>query len=131
MGPSFRKSRQRQIILDTLSDMRTHPTAQEIFARVREIDSQVGQATVYRNLRILKEQGEIIELSFGTGEKRYDRNVSRHEHFTCRRCGKIEDIYPNYRSLTGSLSEKGFQIDEWRIEAFGICRGCIEPNQPH
>ncbi len=122
------------MILDTLSSLRTHPTAQEIFARVREIDSQVGQATVYRNLRILKKQGEIIELSFGPGAKRYDRNVARHEHFTCRRCGNIEDIYPNYRSLTGTLSEKGYQVDEWKIEAFGICRGCIEKTQstkPH
>lgn len=128
MGASlpFRKSRQRQMILETLSGMKTHPTAQEIFSKVREIDPGVGQATVYRNLRILKEQGEIVELSFGPGAKRYDQNVSRHEHFTCRRCGKTDDIYPNYRSLTGSLLEKGYQVDEWKIEAFGICRGCVK-----
>jgi len=118
------------MILETLSEMKTHPTAQELFARVREIDTHLGQATIYRNLRILKEQGEIIELSFGPGAKRYDRNIARHEHFTCRRCGKIEDIYPNYRSLTGSLSEKGYQVDEWRIEAFGLCQGCTEKTKP-
>ncbi|MBI3805117.1 MAG: transcriptional repressor [Nitrospirae bacterium] len=113
------------MILETLSEMKTHPTAQEIFSKVRESEPGIGQATVYRNLRILKAQGEIIELSFGPGAKRYDRNIDRHEHFTCRRCGKIDDIYPNYRSLTGSLLEKGYQVDEWKIEAFGRCRGCI------
>lgn len=130
MGPSFRKSRQRQIILDTLSDMRTHPTAQEIFARVREIDSQVGQATVYRNLRILKEQGEIIELSF---EQARNVTIETFPDTSILPADDVEKskIFANYRSLTGSLSEKGFQIDEWRIEAFGICQGCIEPNQPH
>lgn len=106
--------------------MKAHPTAQEVFNRVREIDPELGQATVYRNLRILEAQGAIIEVSFGPGAKRYDRNVTRHEHFTCHACGKIEDIYPNYHSLTGSLHKKGYQIDEWRIAAFGVCRGCVK-----
>ena len=126
MGPLFRKSKQRKIILGALSEMKTHPTAQELFARVRETDPEVGQATVYRNLRILKEQGEIIELSFGSGARRYDRNVARHEHFTCRQCGTIEDIYPDTRSLTGSLHKKGYRVDEMKIEAFGVCRKCAK-----
>lgn len=117
---AFRKSRQRQIILDLLSEMKNHPTAREIFAQVREM----GQATVYRNLRILKEQGEIIELSVGPGAKRYDRNIMRHEHFTCRACGRIEDIYPDYRLLAKGVLQKGYQVEGWKIEAFGICREC-------
>ncbi|MFY9268831.1 MAG: transcriptional repressor [Candidatus Manganitrophaceae bacterium] len=135
--PSFRKSRQRQVILDALSEMKSHPTALELFARVGEIDPQIGQATVYRNLRILKAQGEITELSFGPGAKRYDRNLTRHDHFTCRHCGKIEDIYPNLpnlHSLTGGLVADGYQVDQWRVEAFGICRDCAEktkPTKPH
>jgi Fe2+ or Zn2+ uptake regulation protein len=127
---AFRKSKQRQMILDLLSDMKTHPTAQEIFARAREIEPELGQATVYRNLRILKEQGTILELSFGPGAKRYDHNMDRHEHFTCSRCGKIEDIYPNTRSLIGSLSKEGYRVDEWRIEAFGVCQGCAQNRKP-
>lgn len=122
--PVFRKSKQREMILDVLSEMKSHPTAQEIFTHVRALDSELGQATVYRNLRILKEQGTIIELSFGPGAKRYDHNIDRHEHFTCNRCGKIEDIYPNTRALVGGLTEKGYQVDSWRIEAFGVCQEC-------
>lgn len=121
----FRKSRQRRIILDTLSGMKNHPTAQELFIEIRKIDREIGQATVYRNLRILKEQGEIVELDFGPGGRRYDRNVAQHEHFICRRCGKTEDIYPDYCFLTEDLVRQGYQVDRWKIEAFGICRDCL------
>ena len=114
------------MILDLVSEMKTHPTAQDIFTRARALDPELGQATVYRNLRILKEQGALIELSLGPGAKRYDRNIDRHEHFTCSRCGKIEDIYPNTRSLIGSLFKKGYRVDQWRIEAFGVCQECVK-----
>ncbi len=85
-------SRQRQEILDQLQHHRDHPTADVIFAELRNRNSSISLATVYRNLNLLSEMGEIQRLSFESGADHFDPNVRPHYHFVCEKCGRVLDV---------------------------------------
>src|SRR5258708_16388430 len=83
---------QRRLVYETLAATDTHPDAERLIAMVRQRHPRVSQATVYNTLRLLADAGWILELR-GLGPKtRYDANTGEHDHFTCRDCGKVEDI---------------------------------------
>ncbi len=87
-----RMTAQKQIILDTLSRSREHPSADMVYEQVRKELPRISLGTVYRNLENLARQGVIIKIETTGGQKRFDYNVSPHPHFRCEICGKIEDI---------------------------------------
>ena len=85
-------SRQRAEVLDQIRGHKDHPTADTIFAELRTKDPSISLATVYRNLKLLSELGEIRRLTFVSGADRFDPTVQAHYHFVCDRCGKVHDI---------------------------------------
>ena len=85
-------SRQRAEVLDQIREHEDHPTADVIFAELRQKDPSISLATVYRNLKLLSDLGEIRKLSFVSGADRFDPTVKPHYHFVCERCGKVYDI---------------------------------------
>jgi len=122
-----RNTIQRQIIMDTLKRLRTHPTVDEIYNAIKQIHPTISKSTVYRNLRQLAENGEIRQLSLPDGLERYDGCMDRHYHFRCYTCGKVFDVDIEY--LT-DINEKvhrkyGFQIDRHEVVFTGICLHCI------
>ena len=70
----IRKTKQRELILKTLRSTDTHPTADWIYEQVKKEMPNISLGTVYRNLGILKESGEILELNYGSKYSRYDGN---------------------------------------------------------
>ena len=76
-----KKSKQRQAILRVVRGTDTHPSAEWIYEHVREEIPSIGLATVYRNLRLLKDAGKIEELHGTKGTARFDANLSPHYHF--------------------------------------------------
>src|SRR5438477_7353295 len=88
----YRITPQRLAVVGALVDARNHPSAEDLFARVRESCPTTSLATVYKTLHTLKEIGEVLELEFG-GSNRYDGvRPQSHPHLVCTRCGKIEDV---------------------------------------
>jgi len=85
-------SRQRAEVLDQIREHEDHPTADVIFAELRQKDPSISLATVYRNLKLLSDLGEIRKLSFVSGADRFDPTVKPHYHFVCEKCGKVYDI---------------------------------------
>jgi len=85
-------SRQRAEVLDQLRDHKDHPTADTIFAELRTKDPGISLATVYRNLKLLSDLGEIRRLTFVYGADRFDPTVKAHYHFVCEKCGRVYDI---------------------------------------
>src|SRR6476659_3972226 len=91
----YRITPQRLAVVGALVDARNHPSAEDLFERVRETCPTTSLATVYTTLDTLKQIGEVLELEFRDGSNRYDGvRPQSHPHVVCTRCGKIEDLEP-------------------------------------
>jgi len=125
-----RMTKQRRLILDVLRSTDTHPTANWIYDQVRRHIPNISLGTVYRNLNVLQEMGEIMELSYGAGYSRFDGNPRNHYHFECHGCGRVLDVdLPLQIELEEEVERKlDCRLDEHRIEFTGICRRCLRGN---
>jgi len=112
-----RNTRQREAILEELRRMCSHPTAAELHAAVREQLPRISLGTVYRNLELLVEMGQVRKLEVG-GEARFDGNLEAHSHFRCERCGRLNDLYgpPVELDLTRVNQTAGCQITGYRLD---------------
>ena len=126
----FRLTGPRRLILEVVQGTDIHPTAGWVYRQVRRRLSRVSLGTVYRNLRLLVEEGLVKELP-GTagpqaGAARFDGNTSVHHHFTCSECGWIQDLAALVdRSLDRQMAARtGLQISHHRIEFYGRCDAC-------
>ena len=121
---------QKEAILNYLRSVRTHPTAREVYLSVKKQLPRISLGTVYRNLNLMKERGEIIELP---GEpSRYDAETSPHIHFICENCGRAFDILDEAKKellvgkeIAGRKIPAGI-IKNYQISFFGVCQDCIK-----
>lgn len=122
----MRKTRQRQVILDVLKTTSSHPSADWIYEEVRKTIPKISLGTVYRNLKLLKEKGEILRLQYGYSRSRFDGTSENHYHFTCRKCDRVYDMKePLKRDIERDMAEKlGFVITHHSMEFYGICKEC-------
>ena len=89
---TLKYSRQRESIKTCLMGRKDHPTADALYTSIREQFPNISLGTVYRNLNLLVDLGEIRKLSCGDGTDHFDYDTSPHYHFVCKECGKIMDI---------------------------------------
>ncbi len=129
-GCQRRNTRQRQVVLQELRATKTHPTASELYKRVRQQMPRISLGTVYRNLDILQETGQAIRLAGIEGqEARFDGCPDPHMHFQCRECGKIHDLdatWPGLNDLVGTTFE-GHRIEGLQVILYGSCQRCSRP----
>ena len=90
--PVIKFSRQRESIRNYLSGTKEHPTADVIYHNIRKEYPNISLGTVYRNLNLLVEQGEIQKLSCGDGTDHFDYNTDEHYHFICTECRRVLDL---------------------------------------
>lgn len=126
----YRNSKQRQAILEVIGREGGHLTAERIYSSVKRDVARLSLGTVYRNLRILVEQGLIRELDFGADARYYEAAKDAHQHLICRGCGMVADIEVgarrSLRAIIAQVSERsGFSIDEPRLDFFGRCPDCL------
>ena len=128
----LRMTKQRSIILDELRKARTHPTADEIYTRVKKRLPRISLGTVYRNLDTLSKAGIISGLEFAGEPKRFDGNLEEHCHVRCTCCGRIADTKPipvvDFEKRMGS--ETDYRITGHRIEFTGVCPRCEDIVKP-
>ena len=118
-------SRQREMILNILSLSKSHPTAEEVLEEVKKQDEHVARGTVYRNLNLLVESGDIIKIVTPEGIFRYDYIHSPHSHAVCDECGKVFDFTFKDIGLDEFLKEKlGFSAGNSAISVRGTCDLC-------
>jgi Fe2+ or Zn2+ uptake regulation protein len=121
-----RATRQRKLILEELRKVKTHPTADSLFRATRRRLPSVSFGTVYRNLNLLKDEGQILELTCGKYSCRYDGDTKNHYHFFCLKCKKVFDLdEPILKDLDKKVSRKsGMVVKYHRIDFYGYCKGC-------
>jgi Fe2+ or Zn2+ uptake regulation protein len=88
----IRLTPQRQVILEELAKVKTHPTANEVYDMVRKRLPRIGLGTVYRNLELMADNGMILKLEVGGSQKRFDATTNLHYHIRCTCCGKVDDM---------------------------------------
>lgn len=120
-----RNTHQKEIIMESIKEDYTHPTFYDIFRRVKLKDASIGQATVYRNIKKMVDEGDILKIKFLNNEFHYDANICRHNHFICTKCGKIIDIYDDDYKKNKTISNKlDVIIEKVSILYEGICSNC-------
>lgn len=127
----LRITEQRREIFKTVAASRSHPSAEEVFAQVREKMANVSLDTVYRTLTSL-EQMELL-LRVGTaGKERFDGDLRPHAHFICGQCGEVYDVFYDKKYMMLPLRE-AFSCGEVRaisLQYKGVCRKCAEHLAP-
>jgi len=126
METRYKKSRQRENILEFLRDTETHPSADWIYERLKKDFKNLSMGTVYRNLGILIDQGFVRKIDFGSTFDRFDANVTKHYHFICERCGAISDLEMPFDDMLNRKAAMAgrFEVRHHRIEFFGVCEKC-------
>ena len=117
-------TRYKGAILDFLRSKRQHVSAVEVFDAVREKIPNVSLGTIYRNLAMLIESGEIISVETNNKCVYYDGFPSSHAHFVCTECKKIFD-FPT-ESAPSEPQKAGFLVEKQRVVYYGRCANCQE-----
>ncbi|MDW7675552.1 MAG: transcriptional repressor [Bacillota bacterium] len=126
-----RMTRQKKLILDILKGTTSHPTADWIYEQARKEMTDISLGTVYRNLKVLVENGEVMELNYGSTFRRFDGNPHNHYHFTCEKCNNVYDIdLPLLNELGKKVEETMVgAVSHHRLEFYGICTSCAKTQQ--
>ena len=119
-------TRQRKVILEELRKLNTHPSADEIYEVVRHRLPRISLGTVYRNLEVLSELGEIQKLELSGLLKRFDWNTKKHYHIRCVRCSRVDDapIAPLNKLDNELYGATVFEIIGHNLEFTGLCPEC-------
>lgn len=128
---TLRMTHQREIILQELEKSKDHPSADELYERVKKKSPRISLATVYRNLEILSETGAIRKIEISGRQKRFDWILSHHNHIYCVACHRIDNIdMENSEKLSlRSEDSRGYKVGGYRVEFFGYCPDCKKKQQ--
>ena len=121
-----RNSKQRTVILEELCKLTSHPTAIQLYDIVRKRMPKISLGTVYRNLELMVQNGQVMKLEMGGGESRYDGNSKGHHHVKCQKCGKVNDVHdiPWVKIGEQIQVESGYKINGYKMQFLGICPDC-------
>lgn len=119
-------SRQREEIVHFLKTRKDHPTAEVVYENVRMVYPKISLGTVYRNLTLLSDTGEILRLRLGDGVDHFDADTSEHYHVLCNGCGIVEDLDMKGKKLSIDTSILPYDgtITGHIIYFKGICKNC-------
>jgi Fur family peroxide stress response transcriptional regulator len=125
---TLKYSRQREAIKEFLMTRTDHPTADTVYANIRQEFPNISLGTVYRNLSLLSDIGEILKLSTGQGGDRFDGNATPHYHFICTECSSVIDLEVKNLDHINELAGVNFtgQVDGHFTYFYGKCGNCIK-----
>jgi Fur family peroxide stress response transcriptional regulator len=122
-------SRKREAILNAIRSTDTHPSAEWVYARLRPEYPDLSLGTVYRNIAMFRDEGDILSVGVVNGEERFDGNTEPHAHFICSCCGRVIDIPAAGidSQLDRAVSEAcGVRVFRHEITFRGLCGDCAD-----
>lgn len=127
-----RNTIQKKLVLEAVSQLQNHPTAEEVYKHIVKIYKNISKGTVYRNLNILAQEHQLLKVLVMDGADRFDHNTAEHNHIKCDICNKCYDIPEDRISqidkmifINKELEEKsGFIINGYEVLFRGICPKC-------
>ncbi|MGN0171082.1 MAG: transcriptional repressor [Lachnospiraceae bacterium] len=124
----LKNSKQREAIRTVLMETKSHPSAETVYQMLKATYPNISLATVYRNLNLLTELGEITKVSGTTGSDRFDGNVNPHIHFFCTDCNTILDLpSPENDTDQVAIMQETFsgKITGHVTNYYGLCPDCL------
>lgn len=123
----LKRSRQRESIKNFLMTRKDHPTAEVVYTNVKKEYPNISLGTVYRNLALLTELGEIMKISTEDGPDRFDGNPLPHYHFICRKCDCVIDLDMESVELMNQKARENFSgvIEGHKAYFYGVCAECV------
>lgn len=127
---ALKYSRQREAIKEYLSMTKEHPTADTVYMHIRQEYPNISLGTVYRNLNLLVEQGEIVRINYKNGGDHFDGNVEPHYHFVCNKCSRVFDLEMESIDHINKVAGVGFagKIEGNMTFFYGLCPDCNKDN---
>lgn len=121
-------SRQREAIKDYLSSTYDHPTADTVYMMVKQEFPNISLGTVYRNLNLLADLGEVQKISTAIGGDRFDGHTEPHYHFCCTHCGRVLDMDMEQLQFVNETASEHFQgtIESHSMMFYGKCPDCVK-----
>lgn len=116
-------TKQRQLILDIIRSSTDHMTAEEIFFEAKQKQTSIAVGTVYRNLGLMAEAGEIKRLSMPNAPDRFDKTILPHEHIICEHCGRLSDL-PVFDLKDYIEKQTGVKILGYDLNLRYVCDDC-------
>ena len=110
-----RNTIQKQLVIEAVQNLKNHPSADEIYEEVAKRLPHISKGTVYRNLNLLAENGEVLRIPVANDSDRYDFYSSKHSHFRCTKCGKVYDIQIPLRIDLEKTVMDGFEIKGYEL----------------
>lgn len=128
-----RNTIQRSLVFEAVNHLQCHATADEIYNVIVQEHPTISRATVYRNLKLLSESGEIRKMEIPGGADRFDHRCHEHYHVKCEKCGRVFDV--DMECVPGLekriKDEHGFTFTGYDILFRGICPACKESSKSH
>ncbi len=127
---TLKYSRQRESIQEFLSASCDHPTADDVYMKVRQQYPNISLGTVYRNLNLLAELGEAVKITTPNGGVHFDGRTEPHYHFCCNECGNVLDLDLEQLTCINEAAGKNFDgvIESHEMLFYGICKDCLKHN---
>ena len=134
----LRSTRQRDIILDFFLSTHQHVSVEELYLKIKATHPGIGNATVYRTLKLFVEAGLAREILLHDGQTRYEHVVAgeHHDHLVCTSCNSIIEFEnETIEQLQAEIAARhGFYINSHKLEIYGLCaqcRGAATQHSPH
>ena len=121
----YRITRQRQVILEELRKVDSHPDAKEVYDIVRHRLPNISLGTVYRNLNMLEQLGLLHRIQYGN-ISHYDGDLQRHFHLKCVMCAEVFNVDSSIIQGVDAhpLESQGFEVLDYKLELYGRCPNC-------
>ena len=125
-GRGLRMTEQRRAVYDTLMATRDHPTAVEVFMRVKAARPSISLATVYNCLETLTECGLVKYVHHDREPSRYCPNLQEHAHFFCESCTGVMDVPLRSKRRPQDIWDlpESVSIRQHEVSFRGLCPKC-------
>jgi Fe2+ or Zn2+ uptake regulation protein len=120
-----RNTRQLEVVWEAVKNDKSHPTADQIYDKVRKRLPNISLVTVYRNLQKLVAEEKLQILILGRSQ-RFDPLVGRHQHFICESCDRVFDVIVDTENdlKPVKLPHEGFKVTSHQLAFYGTCKRC-------
>ncbi len=122
----MKNTKQKELILDAVFGLRTHPTADEIYSQLKKENERLSLGTVYRNLSRFAEEGKIKKIPVPNQCDRFDYRTDSHEHIICEGCGKLYDLEVKVDMKDFLPPGSEFKPTGYRFIMYALCPSCQE-----